>query len=206
MMSPDDKIADFFVSQNYQAKATFTLPIENKRQLESNPTSDMSVAMLTRKGKTSIRVPPEDPEMMVHEYRRIHGLNPIEYPNAETLMGRTSYDIQAFYEVHGVLNLPQTAVVRAQAGAAPVINIRMTPGITDRSILKIRTAGTSPMDGRREFNRAMNVMDERRVARGSQTDNNSNQLPPQQPCGSLVKQRDGDHANHKGGRRGGRPN
>ena len=196
-MRPDDKQCDMRVALKYTAEVEFPFPSKVKKAMEDGPHGEMVVAMLSNEGKTSLRTPEDTRDQAVHEYRRIHNLPPIPYPNASRIQGRKSTNLEAYYEVYGKMDLPSSAVVRAQAGAAPIFAIRLTKDDNDKGIVKARVSGTSPAAGNAEFVRA-------EISRAQQIPQPAPSTPtgaPIQP--STFKTRDGDYSNYKGGRRGG---
>ena len=198
-----DRVAEVDNVLVYTAPVTIPLPIQNKIEMEREARSSMPVAMVTRDGKTSIRRPTDTRDAAVNEYRRLHGLQPIPHANATMVNGTLSMDIEVHYEMKGGIPLPPTAVKNAQAGAAAVFGIQMTPMEGNDGKTLVRVQGTAPREGNREFVRTRGIIRQRSPTPPQPDDvdvNDNDMVVPKYP----FRLRSGDKDNKKGGRRGGK--
>ena len=187
----------------YSAPVTIPLPIQNKMEMEKETRSSMPVAMITREGKTSIKRPTDTKDSAVNEYRRLNGMPPIPHANAMMINGSLAMDIEVHYELRGKIPLPPTAVKNAQAGAAAVFGIQMTPMEGNDGKTLVRVQGTAPREGNREFARTRGIIRQRSPTppQPDEADVNDNDVVmPKYP----FRFRNGDKDNKKGGRRGGK--
>ena len=146
-----------------------------------------------------IKRPTDSRDAAVNEYRRLHGLQPIPYANASSILGTQARGIEVHYELRGVIPLPANAVNSAQAGAAAVFGLQMTSMDGNDGKTQVRVRGTAPRNGNEEYIRTRQLARDRSSTPPASVDINENNEETtgignlnRSPCGSEMSSKNSE--------------